>query len=141
MDKSPGAAPTFEEVTLADVRAAAERIRGAVMRTPSHHSRTLSQIAGCDIHLKFENLHFTASFKERGALNKILSLSPEERKRGIAAMSAGNHAQAVAYHAGRLGIPVTIVMPEGTPFNKVKHTKAFGAKIVQRGPPMSKNRI
>lgn len=133
MDKSPGAAPTFEEVTLADVRAAAERIRGAVVRTPSHHSRTLSQIAGCDIHLKFENLHFTASFKERGALNKILSLTPEERKRGIAAMSAGNHAQAVAYHAGRLGIPVTIVMPEGTPFNKVKHTKAFGARIVLEG--------
>jgi threonine dehydratase len=133
MDKSPGAAPTFEEVTLADVRAAAERIKGAVMRTPSHHSRTLSQLAGCDIHLKFENLHFTASFKERGALNKILSLTPEERKRGIAAMSAGNHAQAVAYHAGRLGIPVTIVMPEGTPFNKVKHTRAFGARIVLDG--------
>ncbi|HWE06623.1 MAG TPA: threonine ammonia-lyase, partial [Rhizomicrobium sp.] len=131
--KSPGAALTFEEVTLADVRAAAERIRGAVMRTPSHHSRTLSQIAGCEIHLKFENLHFTASFKERGALNKILSLTPEERKRGIAAMSAGNHAQAVAYHAGRLGIPVTIVMPEGTPFNKVKHTKALGAQIVLEG--------
>ncbi|HEY2444172.1 MAG TPA: threonine ammonia-lyase [Rhizomicrobium sp.] len=133
MNESPGAAPIFEEVTLADVRAAAERIKGAVMRTPSHRSRTLSQIAGCDLHLKFENLHFTSSFKERGALNKILSLTPEERKRGLAAMSAGNHAQAVAYHAGRLGIPVTIVMPEGTPFNKVKHTKAFGAQVVLEG--------
>ena len=84
-------------------------------------------------HLKFENLQFTASFKERGALNKLMSLTPDERKRGVAAMSAGNHAQGVAYHAGRLGIPATIVMPEGTPFNKVKHTKDFGAHVVMDG--------
>ncbi|HEY3778320.1 MAG TPA: threonine ammonia-lyase [Rhizomicrobium sp.] len=133
MDRSPGAAPMFPEVTLDDIRAAAERIKGAVARTPSHWSRTLSQIAGCDIHLKFENLHFTSSFKERGALNKLLSLSPEERRRGVAAMSAGNHAQGVAYHAGRLGIPATIVMPEGTPYNKIKHTKNFGARVVLDG--------
>lgn len=133
MDRSTGAAPAFPEVTLDDIRAAAERIKGAVARTPSHWSRTLSAIAGCDIHLKFENLHFTSSFKERGALNKLLSLTTEERKRGVAAMSAGNHAQGVAYHAGRLGIPATIVMPEGTPYNKVKHTKNFGARVVLHG--------
>ena len=96
-------------------------------------SRTLSEIAGCEIWLKFENLQFTASFKDRGALNKLLSLTAEERKRGVIAMSAGNHAQGVAYHAGRLGIPATIVMPEGTPFNKVKHTKGFGARVVLDG--------
>ncbi len=125
------------EISLEDVRAAAARIKGAVERTPTHHSRTLSKLAGCDIHLKFENLQFTASFKERGALNKLLSLSPEQRKRGVAAMSAGNHAQGVAYHAGRLGIPATIVMPEGTPFNKVKHTKDFGARVVLEGAALS----
>ncbi len=120
------AAPT---IALEDIRAAADLIKGAVERTPTHHSRTLSKLAGCDIHLKFENLQFTSSFKERGALNKLLSLTPQQRKRGVAAMSAGNHAQGVAYHAGRLGIPATIVMPEGTPFNKVKHTKDFGARV------------
>ncbi len=119
--------------TIDDVRAAAEIIRGAVERTPTHHSRTLSQIAGCDIYLKFENLQFTASFKERGAYNKLSSLTPEQRRRGVAAMSAGNHAQGVAYHAGRLGIPATIVMPEGTPFTKVKHTKSFGARVILDG--------
>jgi len=124
---------TFSEVSIADVRAAAEVIRDAVERTPTHHSRTLSKIAGCDIFLKFENLQFTASFKERGALNKLTSLTAEERARGVVAMSAGNHAQGVAYHAGRLGIPATIVMPEGTPFNKVKHTKGYGARVVLEG--------
>ena len=89
------------------------------------------------MHLKFENLQFTASFKERGALNKLLSLSDDQKKRGVAAMSAGNHAQGVAYHAGRLGIPVTIVMPEGTPFTKIKHTKDFGARVVLDGPTLS----
>ncbi|HWA30123.1 MAG TPA: threonine ammonia-lyase [Rhizomicrobium sp.] len=121
------------EITLDDVRAAAKVIDGIIERTPTHFSRTLSKIAGCDVWLKFENLQFTASFKERGALNKLMSLSPEQRKRGIVAMSAGNHAQGVAYHAGRLGIPATIVMPEGTPFNKVKHTKNFGARVVLHG--------
>lgn len=127
----------FLDVTIEQVRAARARIADAIERTPTHRSSTLSKLAGCDIYLKFENLQFTASFKERGALNKLLSLSPEERKRGVAAMSAGNHAQGVAYHAGRLGIPATIVMPEGTPFNKVKHTKDFGARVVIDGPTLS----
>ena len=132
MDRMPNVT-TFPEVTLDDIRAAAARIKGAVEKTPSHWSRTLSKIAGCEIHLKFENLHFTSSFKERGALNKLLSLTEEERGRGVAAMSAGNHAQGVAYHAGRLGIPATIVMPEGTPYNKIRHTKNFGARVILDG--------
>jgi threonine dehydratase len=123
-------APT---VTLDDVRAAAATINGHVERTATKLSRTLSNIAGCDIYLKFENEQFTASFKERGALNKLCSLTAEECKRGVIAMSAGNHAQGVAYHAGLMGIPATIVMPEGTPFNKVKHTKDFGARVIVDG--------
>jgi len=126
-----------DDVTIEDIRAAAKTIRDAVERTPTHRSLTLSKIAHCNIHLKFENLQFTASFKERGALNKLSSLTAEERKRGVAAMSAGNHAQGVAYHAGRLGIPATIVMPEGTPFNKVKHTKNFGARVVIDGATLT----
>jgi threonine dehydratase len=134
------AAPkAFAQVAIADIRAAAARIAQAVMRTPTRHSRTLSQIAGCEVYLKFENLQFTASFKERGALNKLLSLNESERKRGVAAMSAGNHAQGVAYHAGRLGIPATIVMPQGTPFNKVKHTKDFGARVVLEGATLAES--
>ncbi|MBN9554579.1 MAG: threonine ammonia-lyase [Alphaproteobacteria bacterium] len=120
-------------VTLDDVRAAAGVIEGHVVRTPTRHSRTLSDIAGCDIYLKFENRQFTASFKERGALNRLMALTPEEKKRGVAAMSAGNHAQGVAYHAGRLGIPATIVMPVTAPFTKVKHTRDFGATVIQDG--------
>jgi len=124
-------------VTLADIRAAAAAIDGAVVRTPTRHSRTLSQIAGCEVYLKFENRQFTASFKERGALNRLLALTPEERKRGVVAMSAGNHAQGVAYHAGRLGIPATIVMPEATPFTKVKYTHDFGAEVVLEGADLN----
>jgi threonine dehydratase len=120
-------------ITIEDVRAAAKVIAGVVERTPMRPSRTLSEIAGSEVWLKFENLQFTASFKERGALNKLASLSAEERARGVIAMSAGNHAQGVAYHAGRLGIPATIVMPLGTPFAKVKHTKEFGARVVLEG--------
>jgi threonine dehydratase len=120
-------------VTLADIRAAARTIEGKVLRTPMRHSRTLSEIAGCDIYLKFENLQFTASFKERGARNRLEALSAEERKRGVAAMSAGNHAQGVAYHAGLLGIPATIVMPVTAPFTKVKHTRDFGATVILDG--------
>jgi threonine dehydratase len=119
--------------SLADIQEAQGRILPALVRTPTRHSRTLSGIAGCDVWLKFENRQFTASFKERGALNRILALSEEERRRGVAAMSAGNHAQGVAYHAGRLGIPATIVMPVTTPFNKIKHTRDFGATVVQHG--------
>ena len=126
-------------VTLEDVQLAAARIGGAVVHTPCLRSKTLSRIAKADIWIKFENLQFTASFKERGALNTLLQLTPEERKRGVIAMSAGNHAQGVAYHAGRLGIPVTIVMPEGTPFTKVKHTSDFGAHIVIDGATLSES--
>ena len=131
------AQPQPSPPSIDDVKAAAAAIKGAVVRTPTRLSHTLSAIAGCNIFLKFENLQFTASFKERGALNKLLSLSAEERKRGVAAVSAGNHAQGVAYHAGRLGIPATIVMPEGTPFNKVKHTKDFGARVLLDGPTLT----
>ena len=101
--------------------------------TPCLHSRTLSSLTGAEVWLKFENHQFTASFKERGALNKLLQLSDAERKRGVIAMSAGNHAQGVAYHAGRLGIPATIVMPTITPFVKVRHVRAFGARVVIEG--------
>src|SRR5579862_9403940 len=113
-----------------DIQAAADRLRGNVMVTPCTHSRTLSAITGAEVHLKFENLQYTASFKERGALNKLLSLTEDQKRRGVIAMSAGNHAQGVAYHGGRLEIPVTIVMPEGTPFTKVKHTRDFGADVI-----------
>jgi len=119
--------------TIDDIRAAAERIRGAVIRTPMLVSRTLSEIIGAEVWLKFENLQFTAAYKERGALNKLLQLTPEERKRGVIAASAGNHAQAVAYHAKRLGIPATIVMPEPTPTVKVTQTAGHGATVVLHG--------
>lgn len=124
-------------VTFADIERAARAIAGAVERTPARYSRTLSTIAGAEIYLKFENLQFTASFKERGALNKLLSLGAAERSRGVIAMSRGNHAQGVAYHAGRLGIPATIVMPEGTSFTKIKHTRDFGAEVVIHGASLS----
>ena len=120
-------------VTIDDIRAAAQRISGAVERTPCMPSRTLSRLAGAEVFLKFENLQFTASFKERGALNKLLSLSEAERKRGVIAMSAGNHAQAVAYHSARLGIPATIVMPQGSPNTKIKNTRVHGATVVLEG--------
>jgi threonine dehydratase len=105
-----------EAVTPADVRAAATRLRGAVERTPAALSRSLSELVGCELVVKFENLQFTGSFKERGALNRLLALDADERRRGVLAASAGNHAQALAYHGRRLGIPVTIVMPQGSPF-------------------------
>lgn len=120
-------------VSLDAIRAAAARIQGAVERTPFLCSRTLSRLTGCELYLKFENLQFTASFKERGALNKLLSLSGAERKRGVIAMSAGNHAQAVAYHASRLGIPAVIVMPKGSPNTKIKNTQVHGAHVVLEG--------
>ena len=124
-------------VSLADVREAAKRIAGAVERTPCVHSRTLSQLTGADVFLKFENLQFTASFKERGALNKLLTLGDGERARGVIAMSAGNHAQGVAYHAARLGIRSVIVMPKGTPNTKVKNTRVHGADVVLEGDSLA----
>jgi threonine dehydratase len=120
-------------VTPADVQAAAAAIRGAVLATACNQSRTLGEICGCNIWLKFENLQFTASFKERGALNRLQALSADERKRGVIAMSAGNHAQGVAYHAKRLGIPATIVMPVGTPMVKVENTRRHGAEVIISG--------
>jgi threonine dehydratase len=120
-------------VTLADVERAAELIAGSVLETDCGASRTLSAMLGCNIWLKFENLQFTASFKERGALNRLSALSPEERKAGVIAMSAGNHAQGVAYHASRLGIPATIVMPLGTPFVKIENTRRLGAEVIVDG--------
>ena len=123
----------LEPPTIEDIRGAQERIRGAVIRTPMLISRTLSEIIGAEVWLKFENLQFTAAYKERGALNKLLQLSPEERSRGVIAASAGNHAQAVAYHAKRLGIPATIVMPEPTPTVKVTQTAGHGAVVVLYG--------
>ncbi len=120
-------------VRMADVEAAAAAIAGALVDSDFARSLTLSKIAGAEVHLKFENQQFTASFKERGALNKLLSLSGRERRAGVVAMSAGNHAQGVAYHARRLGIAATVVMPLATPFVKVRHTKDFGAEVVLHG--------
>lgn len=124
-------------VTLKDIEAAAKAIEGKVERTPLRFSRTLSEITGAQVWIKFENLQFTASFKERGALNKLLSLSNSEKAAGVIAMSAGNHAQGVAYHANRLGIPSTIVMPKGTPFVKIEHTRNFGAKVIIEGDTLA----
>ena len=125
--------PFLQPPTIDDIRAAAERIDGAVVRTPMLVSKTLSEIIGAEVWLKFENLQFTSAYKERGALNKLLQLTAEERSRGVIAASAGNHAQAVAYHAKRLGIPATIVMPESTPTVKVTQTAGHGANVVLYG--------
>jgi len=120
-------------LTVDDIRAAAERLAGEVTRTPCLPSRTLTGLAGCDVFLKFENLQFTASFKERGALNKMAQLTADERAHGVLAVSAGNHAQAVAYHAERMGIAATIVMPRFAPSVKVERTRGFGAEVVLDG--------
>lgn len=120
-------------LTAADVRAAAERISGKVVRTPTEYSATLSAITGCDIWLKFENLQFTAAYKERGALNALLQLPEERKARGVIAASAGNHAQGLSYHGTRLGVPVTIVMPKTTPTVKVMQTESVGGKVVLEG--------
>ncbi|MFT3723118.1 MAG: threonine ammonia-lyase [Hyphomonadaceae bacterium] len=124
-------------VTMADIEAAAKAIEGQIEHTPLRYSRTLSEITGAQVWIKFENLQFTASFKERGALNKLLSLSNSEKAAGVVAMSAGNHAQGVAFHASRLGIPSTIVMPKGTPFVKIEHTRNFGAKVIIHGETLA----
>jgi threonine dehydratase len=120
-------------VTLADIREAARIIAGQVLRTPMLPAPKLSELTGADVFVKYENLQVTNSFKERGALTKLTSLSADERARGVIAMSAGNHAQAVAYHARRLGIPATIVMPVTTPFVKVAATRQHGAEVVLDG--------
>ena len=125
--------PSASLLTIADIRAAAARIEGAVVRTAMDYSRTLSQITGADIWLKFENLQFTAAFKERGALNAMLLLGGEQCNRGVIAASAGNHAQGLAYHGTRLGVPVTIVMPRNTPTVKVMQTEVLGGTVVLHG--------
>ena len=120
-------------VSFTDIQAARARIAGQVDHTPTRHSRRLSELTGADVWVKYDNLHFTGSFKERGALNRLLLLNEDERRRGVVAASAGNHAQALAYHGGRLGVPVTIVMPEGTPFAKINGTRQHGATVVIQG--------
>jgi len=120
-------------ITYDDVRAAQRAIEDSIIVTPTVRAARLSIHLGIDLYLKLENLQHTNAFKARGALNKLLSLSEEERARGVIACSAGNHAQGVAFHATRLGIPSTIVMPNGTPFNKIKRTEDFGAKVVLHG--------
>ena len=120
-------------VTIDQIRQAAENISGSVIATPCLHSRTLSQVTGAQVFLKFENLQFTASFKERGALNKLRSLDDRQRRAGVIAASAGNHAQVVAYHAQRLGIPAAIVMPRYAPGIKVEHTRDYGAEVILHG--------
>jgi threonine dehydratase len=120
-------------VTLGDVEAAAATVAGFIRHTSFEHSRTLSEITGADIWLKFENLQFTATFKERGALNRLAALSIDQRKRGVIAASAGNHAQGVAYHAARLSIPATIFVPIGTPMVKIENTRRHGATVIEGG--------
>jgi threonine dehydratase len=127
MDRSPF------PVTPADIEQAAHRLRGEVVATPTARSLTLSEITGAEVWLKFENLQFTASFKDRGACNFLLELDPATRARGVVAASAGNHAQGVAYHARRLGVAATIVMPRDTPFSKVTGTERLGARVVLEG--------
>ena len=123
-----------------DVHAARARLGEHVRTTPCVHSRTLSDLFGCELYLKLENLQFTASFKERGALNRLSQLSAEERSRGVTCMSAGNHAQAVAYHARRLGIRSTIVMPRFTPNAKVEHTREYADEVILHGATFDESR-
>lgn len=127
-------------ITLQDIEQAALRLQGQVLRTPCVESRTLSQITGAQVFLKFENLQYTASFKERGACNKLSQLTPDERARGVVAMSAGNHAQGVAYHAQRLGLRAVIVMPRFTPGVKVERTQGFGAEVLLVGDTLEEAR-
>ncbi|MCP1470863.1 threonine dehydratase [Sphingobium sp. OAS761] len=120
-------------VTVDDILAARTRIAGSVVKTPTLISQTFSDMLGCKVYLKFENLQFTAAYKERGALNRLLQLDADSRAKGVIAASAGNHAQGLAYHGKRLGVPVTIVMPETTPIIKITQTQGHGATVVQHG--------
>jgi threonine dehydratase len=141
IDSCTGAhAVTALHVSFEAVREAAAAISGAVGHTPAISAPALSELAGAELCLKLETLHRTGSFKERGALNKLLTLDAGERRGGVVAMSAGNHAQGLAYHAQRLGIPATIVMPDGTPFIKIDRTEAFGAKVVLQGDSLAASR-
>jgi threonine dehydratase len=138
---APAAAADLAIPTLDDIRDAARLIDGVVLRTPFLPAPRLSALTGAEIFVKYENLQATSSFKERGALVKLLSLTREERARGVIAMSAGNHAQAVAYHAQRLGIPATIVMPLRTPFVKIDATRSFGADVVLEGETLAESQV
>ena len=128
-------------VTPGAISRAAQAIESDIVRTPTSHSRTLSATTGVEVYIKFENLQFTGSFKDRGAANHLRALDKAERDRGVIALSAGNHAQGVAYHAGRLGMEATIVMPESAPFTKVTNTQALGANVVQHGATLAEARI
>lgn len=140
MDKSTTQQTAMEQdngnrplLTIDDIRAAAERLKGAIVRTPTLRSKTLSDITGANVWLKFENHQFTAAYKERGALNALTLLSDEQRRRGVIAASAGNHSQGLSYHGTRLDVPVTIVMPRTTPHVKVMQTESVGGKVVLEG--------
>lgn len=128
-------------VTLDDIRTAAEELKGQVIRTPLVPAARLSKMLDCELFLKLESQQYTGSFKDRGAYVKLNSLTPDQAKRGVIAMSAGNHAQGVAYHAQRLGIPATIVMPEFAPFSKVERTRGCGAKIVLTGDTLDASAV
>ncbi len=128
-------------LNLQDIEKAAARLQGHVLDTPCVASQTLSQLTGCQLYLKFENLQYTASFKERGACNKLAQLNAAERARGVVAMSAGNHAQGVAYHAQRLGLRAVIVMPRFTPGVKVERTRALGAEVILHGDTLDEARL
>lgn len=127
-------------LSLTNIEQAAKRLQGHLLETPCVESKTLSQLTGAQIYLKFENLQYTASFKERGACNKLAQLSVDERRRGVIAMSAGNHAQGVAYHAQRLGLRAVIVMPCSTPGVKIERTRGFGAEVVLYGDTLDESR-
>ncbi|GAA0728022.1 threonine ammonia-lyase [Sphingomonas japonica] len=133
MATNPAPSAPALPVTLADVEAAHQRIAPSIVRTPTLHSRTLSQLTGAEVYLKFENLQFTAAYKERGALNTLMQLDDAARAKGVIAASAGNHAQGLAYHATRLGIPSTIVMPRNTPTVKITQTEGHGATVILEG--------
>lgn len=134
-------ADTFALPSLADIRAAADLIRGQVIRTPLLPAAQLSRLTGAKVFVKYENLQATGAFKERGAIVKLMSLDEEQRARGVIAMSAGNHAQAVAFHGARLGVPVVIVMPEPTPYVKVAATRGYGARVVLAGETVAEAQI
>ncbi|MCX7326186.1 MAG: threonine ammonia-lyase [Hyphomicrobiales bacterium] len=126
-------------IAVTDINAAQTALAGHVIRTPLVRAQRLSELTGAEIFVKYENMQATASFKERGAVNRLAMLTPDERARGVIAMSAGNHAQALAYHARRMGIPATIVMPEPTPVVKVENTRAHGARVVLHGETLAES--
>ena len=134
---SPEGFDRMASVTIADIQAAARLIDGKILRTPMFAAPRLSALTGAQVFVKYDNMQVTGSFKERGALVKLASLTQAERERGVIAMSAGNHAQAVAYHAARMGIPATIVMPVTTPFVKVANTRTHGARVILQGETLA----